>query len=370
MGFSKMSGVQQKTKKQAVKQHKKNNNNKKPKKKRASNGRKNGVARGSLTQSYVQTLCDPWQYAGVPLGWGTMVDTNLGQAYVRGTATSNADGSLAIYALPFINTMTDTTTNNSYSLATRLQAGAAASGGVVSVPVDQAAIQANFGSIRPISIGVRAYPNLALTSVPGQCAVGALPSMDLQTLAALTVTDLVALPSSHLCPGIGGGSATGRPIDVNSFAFSDDYLSVNEADAAVAAEPTAHIPLSVPYVAFTGLGGAISVFFEVVYNFEGTPKMAHGAAPLGTAETQGPRQTLANAWATIENMWNSVKPTLPPSGRPSYNAATVDGDSFMSGVYKGAARFITSNAANIGQVGAGLLTGAYGGRVGRSLLRA
>jgi len=374
MGFSEMSGVQQKTKKQAVKQQQKKQNKQKGQQKQrrraAGKRRSRGMGGGDITGAYIRTLSDPWQYSGVKLGWGTMVDTTCAQAYVRLTGTSNADGSFAVFALPFISTITDTTSSNTYSLVSRLQGGLAVATSSLYAPADQAAIQANFGSIRPVSIGVRAYPNLALTVAPGQCFTGALPSMDLQTFAAITVNDLIAFPTTHESIGVNGGSSTGRPIDADSFEFSDDFLLAGEADSAVGTDPTTHIPMSIPYVAFAGIGSGTSVFIECVYNFEGTPKTMHSAAPLGVNENQGPTPTMASMWSNVETMWNSVKNVLPPSGRPTFTAATADGDSFRQSAQRAAKSYLLNNgAAAVGNFFHSAFQGGYGGSRGFRLLR-
>jgi len=264
--------------------------------------------RGGVTNDYIRSLLDPFEYRGCRLGWGTMVPTQLASAYLRTTVTANADGSLGLLAYP-----------NAVNMLSVFAGGAAVAAATSSVnATDAAAIAANFDTGRPISIGIRAIPSIALTSAPGFCYAGALPGMTNTSANALTVNDLVAFPTSILAGNaVTSGSSTGRPQDLNSFTFLAQ--AVNASGFA----GTTPLPFSVPYLAYTGMPAGATVSVEVVFNFEGIELLAHSAAGLGTGEV-AETSLLSNAWNSIESMWSSVKQVLPPPGRAMEAIAALD----------------------------------------------
>jgi len=69
----------------------------KPKNQSSNGGR--SVA-DPTTLEYCKSLADPFEFSGPRLGWGCMVPTNVVQAYVRGSTTANADGSVSLMMLP------------------------------------------------------------------------------------------------------------------------------------------------------------------------------------------------------------------------------------------------------------------------------
>lgn len=273
----------------------------KPKSKTVLRASKESI--GPLTRSYINTLSDPFEHSAIPLGFGALVPTRISTLYIRTSVASNADGTLALMVYPNAKGILQTASGLNTSFATTAIAADA---------FDLAAINANAGSGRVVSMGIKAYPNLAATAVPGQTICGAIAGSTFTLSQALTTADLVALPSSHIGKGYEGGVACSRPQDTDSFEFYPQVVG------ATGFATTTQFPCSVPYVAFTGIGNATSVFIEVVVNIEYIEALQHGSAPMGIGGSNR-LPTLASEWNNIEHLWSSIRDILPDPGRIGYD---------------------------------------------------
>jgi hypothetical protein len=295
--------------------------------------RKSGPSLGKLTRQYIETLADPFEHSGVPLGFGALVQTRISTLYLRGNTAANADGTLALLVYP--------QTAGLLSIANGGSAVSFATSAAVSNATDYTAILASAGAGRVISAGIKAYPNLAATASPGQCAVGSIPGSTFALSQALTPADLIVFPTSHIGKGYEGGVACGRPQDTDSFSF---YPQMVNATGFLTTTP---LPCSIPYVSFSGIGNATTVFYEVVVNIEYVESLQHNAAPIGMGGTTNVA-TLASEWTNLETMWSYVKGILPDPGRTGYNS--------LSGIGS-----VTSSVMNTG----GDMT--FGGQLRRNL---
>jgi len=281
--------------------------NKKQKKRKNRNAAKNGGA--DITSEYVATLNNPFEHKGCPLGWGCMVPTIVTTAYVKGSVTANADGSLAIALIPNPTNMVsiaDGGVNVSFTTAAHL------------IPAsDNVAIDANFSEGRVVSMGIRAYPNLPMTSAPGACYVGAVPGFQQGQALALTPNDLSGNPFMKQFRAYEGGTSVSRPIDTGSFEFNTK--SVSAGTSWVAADD---LPVSTPFITFIGIGNATVVYFEAIYNIECVSRTVHNANPISFNDNT-PTSKLSDAWSSVESMWGAVKPYLSAAGRFGAQAAQV-----------------------------------------------
>jgi len=349
-----------------------NNKNKKkpvvrqPKKKKHKQ-RVRRVRGNDITTAYISSLVDPFQHPGVKLGWGTMVPTTLAQAYVRGVTTTNGDGSLVLVALP------QACSNNGWGSVSFFANGAAVANATSAVAsYDATAIAASFSSARVVSIGLRSYPIIAATATPGVVYSGAIPTTTTTILATMSPNDFYAFPTSHMSVGISGGSSTGRPIDVSSFEFKA-YAVNADGYGYSNIEIEENIPFSIPYQAYSGLPASTSVAYEFVMNFEGTEQLKHSAAPLGQGDAGSGDSLLSSVWGSIERMWATVKPALPPSGRPGIQSADQDG--LLASVFRRVGSGVVKSIANssgqqLGRAGLNYLAGGYGGGAGQRMLMA
>jgi hypothetical protein len=264
---------------------------------------------GPITRQYLKTLIDPFEFAGVPLGFGTLVPTRISTIYLRGSTTADSTGYLALGVYPQAH----------YPLQLA-NSGASASFTTSAAPItsiDEAAITANLGSARVVSVGIKAYPNLAATSTPGLVVSGAIPGSTPNLFGALTPTDLISFPTSHVGKGYEGAVACSRPQDTVSFEFYQQM--VNNAGFAT----TTDFPCSIPYICFSGIGNGTVVYYEVAINIEGIEILQHSSAAMGMSIDN--TRTLASEWDSLEHMWSSVKVILPDPGRIGYDVLSGTG---------------------------------------------
>lgn len=261
------------------------------------------------TLEYFKSLSDPFELGGLKLGWGCMVPTTSVQATFRGTSVTGTDGSLGIVLLPSPTT----------GLLLYNTVATAPNPTILGSLSNFAAITANCAEGRIVSMGVRAFPNVALTTVPGVVYSGATVASNFITFNALSPNDLIALPTSHQSIGLNGASSTGRPIDPESFIFSSFVISGFTAGAA----NSVSIPFSVPYIVFTGLTPGATVFIEAVINIEATQVIAHGATTV-LPDTDELSETVGDHWPTPESLHRLLGKYLPHPGRAGEAAASKD----------------------------------------------
>lgn len=277
-----------------------------PKKKRNRKRKSKGLSSlgsssnigANLTKGYFDSLVDPWDNAGVKLGWGTMVTTSITTSYNRGSFTSNADGSCALALMP-----------QNYDPLIYWNGGSAvASTGLIG-SADQTVLSSQWGAGRVISMGIRAFPDIAATAAPGVVYTGTLQNVyPAQVLANMTVNDFLTFPNTHMGRGYSGASATGRPIDSTSFQFNEAICNL------VGLPATINAPFSIPYVAFVGLPASSVVYYEFIVNIEATPIDVHGFAAAMGIGTSTDEPTLSGFWPSVERLWSNIAPLLPSSG--------------------------------------------------------
>ncbi len=283
----------------------------------------------SMTSAYFKSLVDPFEWTPPKLGWGCMVPTTIVSGYFRSVLTSSADGTLAILGLPCVTLGIVNSTGSASTV-----------GWATSNYSNQSAIIAACGEGRVVSIGLRAYPNIALTAVPGAVYTGATVPTDWTSLQTLSPNDLIALPTSHLSIGVAGSSATGRPVDPDSFTFFDAIVDADGYTAAVNASET--MPFSVPYIVFAGLPASSIVYVEGLINIEATQVVKHLAQTVLPDNAEVGSSRLCDYWPSFENMWGRIRPLLPAPGRPGESAASNDG-SLIGSIFAGATRAATRN---------------------------
>lgn len=243
--------------------------------------------------------------------------------YLRFTTVAASDGSLALILMP------DATNFLGY-----------ASGGFAVVNSWTYAAASNVGFLennalaaRPISLGLRARAQVAMTVAPGRIFAGYFHQTDRTIINACSPQDLANFPVTKVFPGYGEVMAVGRPSDTQSFEFLPVTISGYPAGG--------DFNFSTPYLVFTGLPGGASVDIDCVCNIECTPLQQHGEAfqTVGVGET-GP--SLSDTGLSIEQLYKSIGNKLPPPAAVSnrdttenwFNAAT--GSLAAAGVALGA----------------------------------
>lgn len=304
--------------------------NKKQKSKRKSRPVTNLLPSLDLVGAYVDSLNNPFENQGCKLGWGCMVPTNIVTAYAKGSTNANADGSCAFSLIPNPSQFIQVA-NGGVNVSFATVGGAASA-------TDATAIDANFVSGRVISGGIRAYPNIAMTSAPGVCYVGSIPALQFQQAQALTPQDLSGSPFLKQFRAYEGGTAVARPQDTVSF----DFVTKN-VSASTVYGTTDDLPVSTPFICFTGIGNATSVYYEACINVEVISKSVHGSTALTFNDKAQPGKTLSDYWASAERMWSAVKPLVAAAGR--YGAQTALASSLgVIGSYRSKKEIMTSSS--------------------------
>jgi len=299
---------------------------------------------GQTTVDYFKSLVDPFECSPPKLGWGCMVPTTVSQAYIRASFTTNADGSGAIMLVP---SATGGILVNTSGLSGTTWANVNFA--------NSSAVASNFGEGRVISMGIKATPNIALTSVPGMVYAGAFTPTTYVNLITLSPSDLVSAVTSHQSISTNGATATGRPVDPDSFTFLAPIVSTSNWTAA--ANSGTSLPFSIPYICFSGLPTLSTVFYEVCMNFEGTPITSHNASTVIPAAADSYEPKLSDQWVSPEQVYNKMKPFLPHPGRSSDAEASKD-SSFLQTMLSGIGTAIG------GAIGgpAGAAIGGFGGK--------
>lgn len=276
----------------------------------------------NLTVGYFKSLVDPFEFKGVHLGWGCMVPTTIISAYRRTVSVANADGSWACCLLPcaweslqiWNNGLAINSPNTFWS------------------PSNQVNINSECSEGRVISCGVRAYPAIPLTVAPAVCYAGAMVPEAFDDIQSISPNGLATLPSSHQSIGLRGASATGRPIDPDSFTFTG-HATDGLGYSGNATRQAESIPFSVPYIVFLGLPALANIYIEFVVNIEVTSAISSGATPVIPADAPT-IETLANYWPSFENMWGKFVEHLPAPGRMGEALANIDA-SLVEGIVSG-----------------------------------
>jgi hypothetical protein len=293
----------------ASKPSKKNRSNKTKKSKKQKNERSvtNNLPGRELVQSYLNSLNNPFEDNGCKLGWGCLVPSSLVTAYVKGTLTANADGTLGIVLLPMANNIVSVASGGlNVSFATTAISIAAADG---------TAIGANYSTGRIISGGIRAYPSIALTSAPGAVYAGAIPTLTYSQAMAMTPNDLSTSPYMKQFRSYEGATATLRPQDTFSFEFDTRNVSTT-----IPWTGNNDLPVSVPFLAFYGIPASSTVFYEAVLNMEAIGISQHSSAALAFGDKQS-SNSLADYFPSVEKLWSLAKPFVASAGR--YGAAAA-----------------------------------------------
>jgi len=244
--------------------------------------------------NYVATLNDPFEYAGIRMGFGTLVPTGLAMAYYRGSVVVNAtDGTFEVVTLPF----------NCSSGGTNGTLGAVANGLVGSAPSYTGFITPNltsltnqFNSIRVVSGGMRGFIRYPKTAQAGVMYACSTPSNSV-TAATASVTSLMSNSTTTIITG-DSAAVLYRPTDIHDFTFN----SINSYSAAASTFQG--------YIFGTGYPAGSIFYFEVVYHLEGLAAIGSTNA-MDDAPSTG-NSILSDAAASIEQLYSKIRSSVTP----------------------------------------------------------
>jgi len=307
----------------------------------------------ALTAAYFKSLVNPFENAAPKLGWGCMVPSTVVQAYSRFEVNTASDGSIVIALLPCVK---GGILVNTSGVATWTSLDFA----------NTPAIIANCGEGRVISAGLRFFPNLAMTAVPGAMYTGAMVASTAAQFTTLFTSDFTSAPTTHMSIGYAGGSSTGRPVDPDSFEF---VAAVVDSNGWTANPPNSNttLPFSVPYVAYQGSANVVNGWVEAVLNIETTQVVSHsGTTILPDDNTSVPR--LCDYWPSFESMWGRIQGSLPHPGRPGEAAAAAD-DCYVSAMLSGIGSVGSRAAYGVGRLVGHSIFGATSVGLGRAAVQ-
>lgn len=218
---------------------------------------------------YVKSLVDPWEKGPMNLGYGTLIDTVLGTAYVRNSITVNADGSFGIAMQPSVAGMVLTNVS-----------GAAGVVWTTSSASNTSSINNQMTEARVVSGGIRIFCLFPETASSGVLFGGSLPGIQNATFIGYSTQSLSQLSTSELGIGKRGARSTMLPIDMTAFNMSSaTTLGYNGGVMQ---------PWTAPYICGLGFPAATIVWYEAVLNIEGVPVSTSSAIGID-ADTPGPR---------------------------------------------------------------------------------
>jgi hypothetical protein len=259
--------------------------------------------RGAVPEAvgdYIATLSDPFCFGPTRLGWGTMIPTGLGTAFYRASLQTPSDGTFGCAVFPFLRNTTGV-----YGVQV-CNAGLSTATWTPAAWSNQSAYANLASQARVVSIGIKAYPQVPLTSAPGIIYSGAIPELTQNQLITNTINFFTGSPYFEVGYGNVGAMASGRPVDPNSFIFQ-----FTTADNATTGTPP---QISVPMIFGTGFPASTNIVIEAVYNFEYelSPQWNDQVLPgpfEGGSEQEG---GITSNFANIESMWNYIRMRLPP----------------------------------------------------------
>jgi len=311
---------------------------------------------GNCTGEYIKSLIDPFENVGPRLGWGTMVPTTVTQIYLRGSFAAGASGDAQLLLMPSAKNMLIAFggATNAWTAVGGLDA------------LNAASVNSTFEEGRIISMGLKSWPNLALTAAPGVLWSGAalLEVSDIES--TLVSADFQAFPTTLVTKGVEGGTVTGRPLDPTSFEFAEWIVNSAGWQGSSFLADTDILPFSIPYQVYTGVGSGTLINYECVINVEGTVALHHLSTPAIVGQSGDTTAMLSDEHSTVERLWRTIKDWLPFPSTPGIDTigtvAKQIGNAAVLAIQNGGRELLRQSAnvggAMLGQKALGLITGA------------
>lgn len=204
--------------------------------------------KSGLLADYVNTQNDPFDYAGVKLGYGTWQNTVIASAFWHGTQTVNSDGSIGIIIAPTVQGMMSFNTT-----------GFGTTSWSTFNAINYATI-ATFGtSMRIVSGGVRAAPMVGSSAAPGMCDTLAPSGVNLSTIISNTPSQLHQSQGAHVSIATYGSTVHLSPT-------SDDFIRMDSNSYNLGSTTIPNQNFGV--ILFSGLPAGTLVLIEAVINLE------------------------------------------------------------------------------------------------------
>lgn len=272
--------------------------------------------KGDMTRQYISTLADPFSYGNLRLGFGTFVPTNLATLYVRGSFTSNLDGSFQVMLIPAngaggTNARAGLYVSSATSLATPAFSH---------IPWQNQAVVFGLGiENRVVAGGIRVLPLMAATSVPGVIYNAQVPSDSFNNLNAVAANTSASYPYCQWGDGRKGATGLVRPCDLEAFQFRTQTAG-GYPDALTTTFS------SVPRITGLGFPASTSIFVEAVLHVECLPSQQNTQTNYvggGQSDAEIPK-TLTDEHSSVDSLWNTVKHYLPSAEQMTVASDLLD----------------------------------------------
>lgn len=284
----------------------------------------------TLTDQYIRCLNNPFEEIPVPVGFGTMVPTQVHSAYFRNSfQTNTTDGSFDLVVIPNLQQMVMQNT-----------AGLAVLGAPTVYPATNfAALKAVCSAARVLSMAVRVYPNIALTNPPGFVAIGLIPAIDdlefgnpsapgATTFLGAPTYNKFAMPQVQIHKASGGNNGCievlWRPQDLTSFEFDfDDVFGLPYFGSGI---------VSGPYLLVAGqsLPPNTQIYYEVILHLETTIGFKSTSTAVDDAASQYPSIKSQTSISSPEQLMQFVSPSLTSSSHILADVAAFGGKAYAA----------------------------------------
>lgn len=295
-----------------------------------------GISGGPMMTSYYRCLTDPFNCPPVRLGYGTMVPTQLHTAYLRTSTVTSAAGNLNLFVLPNPNNFVLQTFANGQGVSPEVITSR------ISTSANVALLNSMYDLTRTVAMGLRIYPMVPATSVPGIVSLGCAPRSDLADFVANYDSDP---PGTHLAnasseyvfqmpymrehmakpSNLDYYQLTWRPTDIRDFEFTQGDAATIRPNAVATNAPFVSVQLpangvtsndtqgSFLVAAIQGLPANTTVYFEAVLHLE----TIDATNPLSSTEFSSSKPGTDSVAdenpniPTIESVYRSFRDMLP-----------------------------------------------------------
>jgi hypothetical protein len=260
-----------------------------------SNHRNPRPMTNTLTKAYINTLNNPWEYDGVPLGFGTMIPTTQYTGFSRNIVPLASDGSFAI-------AVQSSAANSVLINVAGLTSSGSSSWNIASA-VNLTGINKATITGRVVSMGLRVKVLYPSTSQPGILWYGFTTDVTSVGYVGNSPAEMQGFSTSSVQSGDTPVTVLGRPIDPDSFVFFPTVINGYGGNA---------LPnLPTLYVTGSNFASGATFMYDIIWNFEGLPiSNDNGITDPTMADSPN---TLSDYFPSIETMWRVVKRGLIPS---------------------------------------------------------
>lgn len=298
------------------------------------------------SSAYMNCLTNPFVCPPVRAGFGCLVPSQVRTAYKRSSFTTASDGSFSLFVLPNANNLLLLNLNT----LTTVQNGTT---GSLNQAQNVTPLNSLVNSTRTLGMGIRLFPMIPATSVPGIISLGCAPRMSLgdavegnNGIAAASSaglfnssTDVIsALPylKEHIArpSSLDFFQLTWRPTDVRDFEFSDGDASVILATTNVLYAPyyqqtyanqqlANYGDTQGSFLVCTGQGlpASTKIYYEIVLHEEAIAS-AKTLVNIDVA-TSGPSLADTGTHSSFESFYRSIQGILPTVDQVSGAATSL-----------------------------------------------